>query len=607
MPADHELAKSVAVILETLDDTLAGIFPNNSINSKKVREIYKLVFEYLSAKYGIVENIETFEIYYKKELLEKFQNDLNDFRDNKQEDFKIFLARMIKFAEVYKINGVEVNFIKEILNTFLSDTRDNFINSLNLISLRNSITNEADKYKNFLAFILKEGSYKDGYEFINNYNDLSSLLENYQKTERDADIIKIAGYKYDKASSLSAEELNKILAFYDDDEIKNEFENHKNMSFKTIKDRLLTGIANFEPKSKFNGTGNPLSYKAEEAIEIIESQDKNFCSYIGSEDDLFRWKCNRMDCFIGFNTKSLEQALSENELTFEKINSELDNEEFKKLTSKFEGNRDNVGTILENLKKNTELGDFLELILENDLRVAKADLQKSEDTAKDHAVGWYYEDSKKILSEFAIVGTYAEFTNDNKTPTNHVKDSKVDRAKTFFNGHHLIGSHWAEQVLNNLFFDADRNPISFYNEDEAVVITLRDTYRESPHQYITSQQKGRKSKQEENTYSKERELARKELQDIVVKSSDYETLGPEDEALLKLLRIQELNQIEKGLKKADNFFKELKNKILAYADEIKYYHDEGGNLIEADKQEDKLTDIKNILDRIIDIPGGELK
>lgn len=64
MPADHELAKSVAVILETLDDTLAGIFPNNSINSKKVREIYKLVFEYLSAKYGIVENIETFEIYY---------------------------------------------------------------------------------------------------------------------------------------------------------------------------------------------------------------------------------------------------------------------------------------------------------------------------------------------------------------------------------------------------------------------------------------------------------------------------------------------------------------------------------------------------------------
>jgi hypothetical protein len=101
--------------------------------------------------------------------------------------------------------------------------------------------------------------------------------------------------------------------------------------------------------------------------------------------------------------------------------------------------------------------------------------------------------------------------------------------KSFMQAHHGIQTEWAKERLGNK-----------YNESEAPAILLRDSCKETPHQYITAQQNMREKTISKRTYADERDIAKKELNDIHVPQ----------------------NQITEYLKEADTYFKGIYNEML---------------------------------------------
>ena len=186
---------------------------------------------------------------------------------------------------------------------------------------------------------------------------------------------------------------------------------------------------------------------------------------------------------------------------------------------------------------NKENNEIIKKILTADFYCEESD--KNE--ASGINIGWYYEDGdKKKLNEFKIFTKYSQYKSKGKTPTNYLEKknesektddttglksviSEIENGKSFMNGHHIIGSEWARANIDEfLYEDANGNiPIKFYNENEAPVILLRDTYEDTSHQTITKKQGTRRgSKRKGVSYSNERKLARKELQEIVVSAKN---------------------------------------------------------------------------------------
>ena len=333
----------------------------------------------------------------------------------------------------------------------------------------------------------------------------------------------------------------------------------------------------FSSKNKYTGLEIPFSYKGKESINII--QDKNNCEYIGN----FKWKCNRGEnCFIGFESKPFGDMSGDSDLEdlLDSLIAKLSNKKF------------NINEL------NKENNEIIKKILTADFYCEESD--KNE--ASGINIGWYYEDGdKKKLNEFKIFTKYSQYKSKGKTPTNYLEKknesektddttglksviSEIENGKSFMNGHHIIGSEWARANIDEFIYEDgnENNPIKFYDENEAPVILLRDTYEDSSHQTITKKQvKRRVDKRTEVSYSKEKEFARKELQEIVVSEKniglDINKLSNKDRVAIKILQAWELHQIEFGLSKADEFYgtirETIRNEVKKSPKKYKYLKD----------------------------------
>lgn len=141
--------------------------------------------------------------------------------------------------------------------------------------------------------------------------------------------------------------------------------------------------------------------------------------------------------------------------------------------------------------------------------------------------GWKYEGENGIVEEFTVLKKF-RMRNSYKTSTTG--------NKSFMQAHHGIQSKNAKNIFG-----------TYYNADEAPVILLRDSFKGTPHEFITNSQSTRIS----NSYADERKYLLKDFKELLKKQSNRSVI------------------INRFITEVDNYFYSIYKKMLSDGKSLK--------------------------------------